>query len=172
VEGISTENLPNINIKDDSKQQDGRYLNLDEEKPEGGPNEEVNEDYQSHHILKEECCHEEHNETTEINEDHLKLAEDFYAVTYIGYLKTNIAEYSLTKDKRNDSFKRCLYIFGLQIVLVGLMFFTILNNNTKFFTLCTFDVFLARYICAILLHIQLQGEVGQAISMIKYLGNH
>ncbi len=40
------------------------------------------------------------------------------------------------------------------------------------FLLVDFDIFIVRFICAILLHIQLEGEVRQGISMMKYSNNH
>ena len=42
----------------------------------------------------------------------LWLEEDFYAITYLSYVKHLQIEYNLTKDVRHDYFKRCLQIFG------------------------------------------------------------
>lgn len=56
-----------------------------------------------------------------------------------------------SKQTRADNFKRCCYIFGLQIILVLLLGYFFLKN--KDFQLGSFDTQISRYICAILLHI-------------------
>jgi|LauGreDrversion4_2_1035121.scaffolds.fasta_scaffold69722_2 hypothetical protein len=63
----------------------------------------------------------------------------------------------LYKKVKADNFKRCCFIFGLQIILVILLAFYFLEN--KSFNLGDFQTQISRYICAILLHIQLLGEV-------------
>jgi hypothetical protein len=42
----------------------------------------------------------------------LQLEEDFYAITYLSYIKDLQIQYRLTKAVRDDYFKRCLQIFG------------------------------------------------------------
>lgn len=47
----------------------------------------------------------------------LSLAEDFYAITYLGYIMENQAKFSVTKDQQHQNFTNCMYIFGFQTVL-------------------------------------------------------
>ncbi|TNV72290.1 hypothetical protein FGO68_gene10053 [Halteria grandinella] len=103
--------------------------------------------------------------------DKLKLSEDFYAITYVSYMLENQAKYSLTKDAIHQNFTNSLYIFGFQTVLsflVGLQFF----SQDFSFTLGDFPIFITRYVCAILLHLQLLNEIKQSLDMQKYLANH
>jgi hypothetical protein len=110
-------------------------------------------------------------ETIDIDPKELVLGEDYYSLAYISYLIHNQNKYSLTREIRNTHFKRCLYIFGLQIVLVALLGLQMVSKDFKF-TLANYQVLLARFICAILLHIQLNKEVFQAIGMIKHVANN
>jgi hypothetical protein len=57
------------------------------------------------------------------------------------------------------------------VILVLLVGYQMLQKE-YIFQLGDFPILVARFQCAILLHIQLQKEVTQSIQMMKYLANH
>jgi hypothetical protein len=74
----------------------------------------------------------------------LALEEDFYAITYLSYLRSLQIEYSLTKDQRHDYFKRCLQIFGSQVILVILVGYQMMQKD-YLFQLGDFPTLVARF---------------------------
>jgi hypothetical protein len=80
------------------------------------------------------------------------MEEDFYAMTFLGYLTAYQEKYNVTKEANTQNFSNCLFIFGLQTALSALIALSIFTKEFQF-TVVDFPVFLSRYICAILLHL-------------------
>lgn len=73
-------------------------------------------------------------------------------MTYMRDIQNDEVHYDAKSKKlRADNFKRCCYIFGLQVILVALLAYYFLKNRE--FELGDFPTQVSRYICAILLHI-------------------
>lgn len=107
----------------------------------------------------------------------LSLSEDFYCMTYCSFLKEN----KFRKNKRASYFMQCFFIFLLQGLLSFFIFKELGANETADGDTTTSNLIImatdtnmltVRFLCSILLHIQLEGETRRALSMIKYFNNH
>jgi len=63
-----------------------------------------------------------------------------------------------------------LFVFTMQMVLVWLVAINIVTAYE--FTMMTWDVVITRWVCAILLHLELLPELRQSLMMFKYWINH
>jgi hypothetical protein len=118
----------------------------------------------------------------------MKFQEDFYAMTQIGYLYINEPERSLiivegdqndrkklfrdprdpTKetvidpDELSSHFRTCIFIFLIQMTLI--YFSAYKSKNLSEVVVITddgneMDVLVVRFMCALALHLQIEGEV-------------
>ena len=97
-------------------------------------------------------------------EETFKLLTDFYALTYVSYLK----KWEVSEDRKQQNFFNCVIIFSMQAVLsflVGQQIFL----DTSQLVVADFKLFCARFICTIMLHIQLEPEIRQGIDMLRYM---
>lgn len=101
----------------------------------------------------------------------LPIREDFYAMSFCGMIRPYQRYYGLTRQEANQNFYNCLFIFGLQMLLVALVGAEILSADFVL-TFPTLPTLVTRFVCGILLHIQLEGEVRQALVMLKYYNDH
>eukprot|EP00347_Sterkiella_histriomuscorum_P003827 403362788 len=83
----------------------------------------------------------------------------------IGQGPTQEIQVSSNETEANKNFSTCAFIFLVQMLLVGLVFF---EYSLVDMPSVTFSVFLTRILCAALLHMQLEGEIRQAIQMLQY----
>lgn len=93
-------------------------------------------------------------------------------MTYVSCMKDCQVRFQITDLQRHQNIANCCVIFlmqGILTFLVGLQFFT---SQDSIFSVANFPTFVARFICGIMLHIKLEPEVRQAITLIKYLNNH
>ena len=74
---------------------------------------------------------------------------------------------------QGSNFHACLIVFGVQMTLIFAIFKTIVYDaeNFKFIT-PNVPVYIVRFLCALLLHMELTGEVSQGIQMMSYLNCH
>ena len=104
---------------------------------------------------------------------HLQLAEDFYAMSFLGYKKSIREEYQVSRSQQAKNFYSCLWIFLIQSVLVYLIVKTIVIDDDHFtIATPTVYVFLCRFICSLLLHMELFEDVKQGQAMLLYLNLH
>lgn len=115
--------------------------------------------------------------------------DDFYAVTFYSiiwhydYLRPEIMglKKKHKKDKRTGqlmvvgegemakNFMSCFFIFFIQVVLSSYLlayFFKQWDKTSREFV--GFDVLVTRLLCAIVMHLQIESEVHQAIMMLKF----
>lgn len=62
-----------------------------------------------------------------------------------------------------------LFVFTMQMVLVALV---AINISESEFTMMTWYVVIARWVCCILLHLEILPELRQSLQMLKYWVNH
>lgn len=92
----------------------------------------------------------------------MDLENDYYSLTFCAFLKKNIQidnpNALLSLEEVYEIFFNCLFVFSMQAVLVSLVFYEMTKDGLDF-SIVNYEITLSRFICAILLHIQLVGEV-------------
>lgn len=102
-------------------------------------------------------------------EKRLELKEDYYALTWCSFITKYQVEYALTQDEVYGHFFKCTFICLIQMLLIVLVFIGIEKDLSKEVTP---TLLMMRFICLLILHIQIEQEVRQTLSMFKYQNNH
>lgn len=127
----------------------------------------------------------------------LKLSNDTYAMAFKAFNWNVMRQLDLRPDEIHQAFAGTLYVFGIQllmiafvgsVVLTGAYGFTIKLPGTTFVPDLPADatkdeitaeklgagitVMGARFVCTILMHLQVEGDVRQGLAMMKYVTNH
>jgi hypothetical protein len=75
------------------------------------------------------------------------LQEDFYALCYISYLKTNATKYDLSRKRQSRFFYSVLWVFMLQAALLYLalneLIFTPYSKGVLVFKVYGYETFMA-----------------------------
>ena len=110
--------------------------------------------------------HEDYDDTSEKHNHGLKglkhfhLAEDFYAMAYLGYKKDVEKKFHLTSESQGRNFYGCCWIFLIEIILVYMILKTVVYDVTNFtISTPTVNIYLCRFICSLLLHMELIEDV-------------
>ena len=93
-------------------------------------------------------------------------------MTYCSFLKVH----GFTETEVSSNFMQCFFIFMLQAILSFFIFKELGGKKTDGISLLQqptdTDMLSVRFICSILLHIQLEGEIRRSLGMIKHFNNH
>jgi len=86
--------------------------------------------------------------------------DDFYAVTFLSYTKHVAEEYELTPKQQARNFYSILWVFMIQIILIFLVLKTVVLD-AKHFVIYTpsVDVYVARFLSGLLLHMELIEDI-------------
>jgi hypothetical protein len=98
------------------------------------------------------------------------MEDDFYCISFLSHMLQNRVKFDIQLSDTASNFKQCMFIFTVQmmfIILIGQEIFT-----GDGFVQCNFDILVTRFICAFLLHIQIEKEVKISLKMIKYFTSH
>lgn len=76
--------------------------------------------------------------------------------------------YILTEEILGKIYYNCIIIFVLQLTLVYFAFAQLVKTPGTFIVPESMTILLTRFVCAIILHIQIEGDLKQGISMIEY----
>ena len=112
-------------------------------------------------------------EPAEVSANVLSLSEDFYCMTYCSFLKIN----NFSENKTSSYFMQCLFIFAIQSLLSFFIFYELGGKSEDdpgplILKAKNTNMLTVRFMCSILLHLQLEGETRRALAMIKYFNNH
>ena len=99
----------------------------------------------------------------------LELEEDYYCLTYVAHIKLNREKHNIKCDETANMFKTCAFLFTVQLLFILLIGQEIFQSTEVVAT--TYEVYLTRFICTILLHFKLEKEIRVSLSMIKYFAN-
>jgi len=102
----------------------------------------------------------------------LDVGEDFYCMSFLGFMKENQEKLVLSSQEVARNFMNCFFILMIQVALVTLVAKDMIFSEAIDYIEADFSQLTARFILAILLHIQLEGEVYQAMKFIKFYNNH
>ena len=87
-----------------------------------------------------------------------------------------MTELDLRPEEVQGSFHAALFVFGIQLLMILFLASVMFCTDGRY----TFDITLppdlavlgARFVCTILMHLQVESDVRQGLRMMKYLSNH
>ena len=85
-------------------------------------------------------------------------------------------ELNLRPDEIHSAFEGVLFVFGIQIFMI-LFVLSVINGlveNVSFSVVLPDSIYTlgARFVCTILMHLQVEADVRQGLKMMKYVTNH
>ena len=124
-----------------------------------------------------EEANEELEEEDGVQHGRMELSEDYYAVAFCTFIRYYQEKFQISAESRAIYVINVGFVFIMQLVLLGGIYYELTNEDSAedgsiTFTMMHFDVVLARLVCAVLMHLQSEPEVRQAMAMFKYVLNH
>jgi hypothetical protein len=92
-----------------------------------------------------------------VEAEYLELRMDFYSITFVSHIKHIQSKFHISSNDTTSNLRTCLYLFTLQIAIVVLLGSELFKDF--YFPFISFRVLMVRFICAVLLHFQLEGEI-------------
>ena len=92
-------------------------------------------------------------------------------MVYCGFIEKYSIKYDLREDEKSQYFMTAVFVFALQMILIILLASDLMFGKIQMVK-ADFSGVLIRFTCAIVLHIQVESEINQAIRMMKYYINH
>jgi hypothetical protein len=93
-----------------------------------------------------------------VTEEH--LSEDFFAVSYMGFMLEHEKTFHVSRDIQGKNFYACLWIFFVQLALIFLIVKSVVLSvdDYRIYT-PNLPVFTSRFLAAFLLHMELKEDV-------------
>ena len=105
-------------------------------------------------------------------EEKLGLGGDTYAMAFKAFNWNVIKQLDLDMDEVHNSFHAAMFVFSFQVLMI-LFIGTIIFSDSFSITLPNnVSVMGARFVCTILMHLQVEGDMRQGLRMMKYVTNH
>jgi len=72
----------------------------------------------------------------------------------------------------HDAYHAAMFVFGFQVCMITFIGYIIAGDGFKITMPNSCQVMGARFVCSILMHLQVEGDVRQGLRMMKYVTNH
>lgn len=112
-------------------------------------------------------------ETLEADEE-LDLGKDTYTMAFKALHYKNIEKQELNPDDVHGAFESALFVFMIQMTLVGFLGYIVFTGHQGFTIKLPVDIYvlIARFVCSVLMHLQVNEDMKQGLSMMKFVTNH
>lgn len=104
----------------------------------------------------------------------LDLEDDTYTMAFKALNWECMESMDLNNDEVQDAFQASVFVFFLQATLIGILAIIVFTSSEGFQILLPVDITVlgARFVCSILMHLQVEGDMRQGLQMMKYVTNH
>jgi hypothetical protein len=115
-----------------------------------------------------------HLKETVENDKALNIGDDTYAMGFKAMHLDTMTEMNLNMCDVHDAFQAALSVFFIQFTLIGILALIVFTQDEGFSIKLppNLAVLAARFVCSILMHLQVEGDMRQGLSMMKYVCNH
>jgi hypothetical protein len=112
-------------------------------------------------------------ETVEKDKE-LDIDVDTYSMAFKALHYKSMQQQELNPEDVHDAFENALFVFFVQMILVGFLGFIVFSGHQGFSIKLPPDAYImvARFVCSILMHLQVEGDMRQGLIMMKYVTNH
>ena len=83
-----------------------------------------------------------------------------------------IDELDLNITEVHNAFHAAMFVFGIQCLMIFFIGTMVFSSDFEIVLPGTLSVMGARFICTILMHLQVEGDVRQGLRMMKFVTNH
>ena len=105
------------------------------------------------------------------NEKKLGLGGDTYAMAFKAFNWGVIKELDLEMHEVHNSYHAAMFVFGIQVLMIVFIGTVVFSEGFVIVLPPNVSVMGARFICTILMHLQVEGDMRQGLRMMKYVTN-
>lgn len=104
-------------------------------------------------------------------EEKLGLGGDTYAMSFKAFNWDVIRELDLDMDDVHNSYQAAMFVFCFQVLMILFIGTIVMSDGFMIVLPSNVSVMGARFICSILMHLQVEGDMRQGLRMMKYVTN-
>ena len=101
----------------------------------------------------------------------LPLGKDTYAMAFKALNWQVIKELDLSITEVHNAFHASMFVFGIQIMLIFFLGTIIFSDGFSIIMPPTLSVLVARFVCTLLMHLQVEGDMRAGLRMMKFVTN-
>lgn len=105
------------------------------------------------------------------SEAKLGLGGDTYAMAFRAFNWNTMRELDLDQADVHNAYHAAMFVFGFQLLMIFFIGTIIASDGFVIVLPSTVSVMGARFICTILMHLQVEGDMRQGLRMMKYVSN-
>ena len=103
----------------------------------------------------------------------MKLGNDTYAMAYKAFHNKSNLALDLSPREVFEATQAVFFVSSIQLSLVAVIFITMSDEDQFKITMpASMSVLAARFVCSIMMHLQVSADEAQGLQMMKYLVNH
>ena len=103
----------------------------------------------------------------------MKLGNDTYAMAYKAFHNKSNLALDLSPREVFEATQAVFFVSSIQLSLVAVIFITMSDEDQfKIIMPASMSVLAARFVCSIMMHLQVSADEAQGLHMMKYLVNH
>ena len=96
---------------------------------------------------------------------------DTYSMAFKAFNWDVMRELELDVDDVHNAYHAAMFVFGFQICMITFIGFIIAGDSFVIVLPPNLSVMAARFICTILMHLQVESDIRQGLRMMKYVTN-
>ena len=105
-------------------------------------------------------------------EGQLMVGGDTYAMAFKAFNWRVMKHLKMDMVEVHDAFHAAMFVFGFQVLMITFIGYIIMGDSFHITMPNSVQVMGARFVCSILMHLQVEGDVRQGLRMMKYVVNH
>lgn len=105
-------------------------------------------------------------------DEKLGLQTDTYTMAFKAFNWKVMQELDLDQEEVHNAFHAAIFVFGIQCLMIFFICTIIFSDEFTIVVPTTVSVIGARFICTILMHLQVESDMRSGLRMMKYVTNH
>lgn len=101
----------------------------------------------------------------------LVLGNDTYAMAFRAFNWYAMRDMGMKMSEVHNAFHASMFVFGIQLIMIYFVYFIIFGPTAEVVPPANLSVIVARFLCSILMHLQVEGDLRQGLKMMKYVTN-
>jgi len=101
----------------------------------------------------------------------LGLGNDTYAMAFKAFNWNVMRELDMDMDEVHNAYHAAMFVFGFQVLMIVFIGSIVFSDGFKITLPANISVMGARFVCTILMHLQVEGDMRQGLKMMKYVAN-
>ena len=106
-----------------------------------------------------------------VAEEKLGLGGDTYAMSFKAFNWQVIKELDLDMEDVHNAYHAAMFVFGFQVLMILFIGTMVASDEFTIALPSSVSVMGARFVCTILMHLQVESDMRQGLRMMKYVSN-